>query len=246
MLLSAFKMPLCIPLFRAAWLISGNGETGCRAIVAVRAMKGLQAARVQARLAMRRLPCPRIAAFAGIMEIQAGKCESARAMFIRGRQLGDDPAGRLDLLEILLAAFDPQQEASAVAARLDCRRDLPPYVSKCVNLELIWSGLLRGQHQDARRRATHLLKIEEVPEARMAMWVVESLAGNEAAANAHRDRAQMPSDSQVYLEVLGHAIIGNLEKSRQLLEQLRQSNPKSAELAQRHLQGIREGQPCSR
>lgn len=236
--LSALRMPLCIPLLQAAWRLSGNGEIECRAINVIQVTAGTEPALAEAIRAVGLRPSPQVAATAGLLASAVGNAELAGDMLARGRALGDDPLGRLELLEFVVTSVNRDASRKLVDSLAE-RRDLNPYLTKLVAISLAWRAVLKKQLHDARVRAKRLLEIEEVPDARMVLWAVELQVGNTSAADRHLGRARMSQELKTYYEILGHSSAGNLDQARQLLDQLRQSH---AELALKVEPYVRDAQ----
>ncbi len=240
MLLATLKVPLCVPLLRGAWRISGDGDIGSRAIGAVQAHAGLNVALAEATHAMDHRPSPQVAGLAGLLAIQNQDRELAKDMLARGRELGDDPAGSLDMLEFFTSMEDPKTHEELVA-RLDSRHDLPPMLSIMASMSLASYDVYAGRFDDVRLRAGRILAVRDWPVAQMLMWTVETQAGNHAAADAHRAKAQMPPEQKASCQIVGYAAMGDFAQTRQLLEQLRGSHPETAEAVEERLRNRVEG-----
>lgn len=236
-LLSSLRLPLGLPLLRTAWAVSGDGAIGRIALNQSRQQMGLGAARGLAERWIENRPRPEIAAYAGLMALEQRQPEAARRHLHRARQLGDDPAGMIELLELLLAAEeDDPQVLREVASGLAARRDLSPVVSKLVHSELLWDAMLAGRLDEARARATHILAVEDAPAAEIALWAIARRDRNALAADGHlRRAAKMHPDQRLYYMLLGALAIGSADEAGEMLTALRERNAGLARSAERVL-----------
>jgi len=240
-LCAALQMPIGTALLKAAWLVNGDGETARLALSHVRRAEGLASAREHARRWLARRPRPEVAAYAGLFALEAGDRPAARELLDAGRQLGDDPAGMFELLELMLAAHEDNPLAVRdAAARLVERRDLAPVVSRMVHSELLWDAMLAGRFDEARGRAAHLLAVADDGPAEVALWAL-ARHGRDPSAHAHLQRAsRMAPDQRVYYMLLGALSIGQVDEAREMLPTLRERNAGLARNAEQLL-GAGEG-----
>jgi hypothetical protein len=220
---AALKAPLCVPLLKAAWIMSGSGETGRAALSAVRQHRGLEAARGQAAVWLARRPRPEIAAAAGLFAAEAGDLDDARRLLARGRESGTDRTGMLDLLEFTIVLRSGESAPAVdLARRFELRRDLPPLLSQAARTELLWDAMLNGRFEEAERRAASLLAVNDVAEAELALWALALRRGDAAAAARHLATTHVvPAAQSVYWQVLGLAAIGRTAEALAGLEQMR-------------------------
>lgn len=217
-----FKLPLCVPFFRAAWAISGDGEQGRLAIYTTRFLVDPNRALAMAMAGMARNPSPQIAAWAGFLSGEQDDLGTAKAMLHEGKKLGLDPSGDLELLALQIAARDPQQDLWEVAWELFSRRDLSPSVSRIVHTELMWAYLLSGQPVEASQLAELSLEIEERGDLRMGMWAAETMFGEDRTAQMHYDRADLPRAMKIHYEIMGRVAMEDTGGIGELLRELRQ------------------------
>lgn len=228
--LSALKMPLCVPLLRTAWRLSGNSEAECKAIQIIQLTAGPEPALAEAVWAMDVRPSSPIAAIAGLLAHGTGDSELAGEMLARGRNRGSDSMGMMEVLEYVVKWPD-RDEFNKYIDSLARRRDLNPYLTKMVTLCLAWREIAGKQLADARRRANRVLEIEEDPQARMILWAIELQVGSAEAAAQHLTKAdKMAQELRTFYEIQGHTYAGNLDQARLLLAEL---GPSNADLAQR-------------
>jgi len=244
-LCAMLHLPADAELLKAAWAVSGDGQTGRMALAHIRARMGLSLARAQADLWTQRRPRPEITAYAGLLALEQADPASARAYFERGRELGGDPAGMGELLEFMLAAHDDDPDAMrAVARRLALRRDLSPTVSKLVHTELMWDAMLAGRLDEARATAGRLLAVADQASAEVALWAIARHDRNAYAAEIHlRRAAKLPPDQRAYYMALGAASIGQADEAREILAALRERNERLARNAEWLLSGAPSAPP---
>lgn len=217
------NMPLGIWLLKAAWFIGGDGDVARTALAAMHAQQGPDAARAQAALWMARQPRPEVAAFAGLTAIQAGDLDLAQGYLWRGREVGDDPSGMLDILEYLLATLSPvPRAAEELALEFEQRRDLPPNLSRMVLAEVMLDALLGGQFDEAHRRAGRLLAVEHLQSAEMVLWALARRQGDAAQADVHLKRGALPEAERLYYQFVGSLAIGNMDEAMGYLAELRE------------------------
>jgi len=232
------KLPLSVPLLRTAWLLGGDGQVARTTLLAIHHRDGLHAARVQAARWMETSPRAEIAVFAGLMALGAGEVELAEGFLARGQGMGKDRDGLLELLEFGLAGqCGATGSATQLARRMEQQRDLPPVVSRVILNQLLWDAMLDGRHDEARRRAEHLLEVEDMPQAEMALWALAKLHGDQRRADKHLQRAKLASPQKVYFQVLGNLAIRAHADARELLSQLHSLDATLARNAEDFLQG---------
>jgi hypothetical protein len=232
-LAAALKMPLSVPLLKAAWQVGGDGNVALLALANLQRHGGAEAARLQATAWLAERPRPELAAFAGLLAVQAGDLEGAGALLSRGLELGSDRGGMLELLELLIAGhFRSANVLWEVARRLERRRDLSPAVSKFVLRELLGQALFCSRFDEALQRAKHLWSIDEDPLAATTFWAVARHHGEPASFETYFARLRVPPAQRLYLQVLGCLSLGELDEARRLLALLGQTDPGLAETAQ--------------
>lgn len=229
--LSMFKSPLCVPLLRAGWRIGGAAEVECRAIHMIQTTAGPELALAEAVWAMGVRPSPQIAATAGLLANMLGDAATVAEMLARGRALGDDPQGRLDLLEYVVRWPD-RGEFEAYVDSLAQRRDLNPLLTRMVAICLAWREVADKQLALARRRVHRILQIEDLPDAHMVLWAAALQEGNAEAAAVHLGLAErMPPELRTFYEIQGRAYAGDLVGASQLVHELLPRNPALAQRA---------------
>ena len=130
-LASLFKLPVAVPLLEAAWRIGGDGYVANAALANRRRYESTEAVLAKASDWLAQRPCPQIAAYAGLVAMTEGDLDTAQQLLARGRELGDEPRGSLDLLEAcLVCKSDDKAAGDELVARWASRRDLSPAVSE--------------------------------------------------------------------------------------------------------------------
>jgi hypothetical protein len=234
------KLPMDMPLLKAAWYISGNGDTGRGALVAILRHQGPQAAMLQAQLWMQRNPKPEIAAFAGLLTLDAGDLELAKTYLQLGRQAGDEKDGLLDTLEYcIVGRTDGPDTVAQLARQFGTRSDLPADLSKRVLIELLWGDMFQSQWDAAADKAGRLLAVAETPVAQAALWALALRRGDHPAAQKHLAMVKLPTVLRSYYQCLGSAAIGNLQQARDFLAEVNQIDPSLAHRTEAYLRAYK-------
>ena len=218
------RLPVTVGLLKAAWTVGRDGQVGRLALVRMGEHMGRPAARAQAARWLARWPCPEIAAWAGLVALEDGDTEAAAACLSRGREIGDDPGGMLELLELMLAYRRDDAEAlRELAASLERRRDLSPVVRKLVLEELMWQAMLDHRLEEAGRRARFLLEVEDNPAAHMVLWALAKKAGRVHESARHLAATEgLSGPGRLYYRCLANLAIGETEEAGRDLAELRQ------------------------
>lgn len=225
-----------VPL-KLAWRISGDGEIGRMALARMVPQVGQEAALTEAERWLQRCPRPEIAAFAGLLSLEAGKVDEAARLLSLGRELGDDRQGMLEHLELAIAARDPDpDEKKRVVACLQARRDLSPWVKKHVLDVLLWEAMAEGRFDEAGDLAGRILAVEEHPPANVALWALAKRAGDAEAVARHATRAaRQPEEARLYFQCGANAAIGDRAEALGDLARLREIKPDLARLVARDI-----------
>ncbi len=233
-LAAALRMPMGIPFLKAAWSIGGDGDVALSALGFIRQLTGVEAARAQAAEWMAQRPRPEIAAFAGLLALQAGELDAARGFLTQGQAVGQDRGGLLESLEagIVDCSGDPAA-ALELARRLESRRDLGPAVSLAVQNQLLWDAMFRGRFEEAQERADRLWQIDKNPLAATALWALALRGGDESRARRYLKQITLPEAQQLYFRILGCVAIGAADEARHALARLTAVDSSLAERAGR-------------
>jgi hypothetical protein len=232
-LAAMFKLSLEVPLLRTAANISGSGKSRQAAVMAVRRQQGVAPAALLAQSWMRSRPSPEVAAFAGLLALETGDVELAKTCLQQGRQLGTEEAGMLEMLEFFLVGrTEPPEKMIQFAQQLSERSDLPARVSKLVLIEVLWVDMLQKRWEAAAAKADRLLAVANTPEAEAALWAMACQRGNERAAEDHLSRVTLPTVQRAHWLCLGSAAIGERERARGYLEEVRQNDAAMAQRAE--------------
>ena len=235
-LAASFKLPVEVPLLKAAWHISRNGQSGIAALAAVHRQQGVQAATLLVQAWMQSCPRPEIAAFGGLLAIDAGDVELAKAYLQRGRQLGTEQAGTLELLEFFIVIRSGGPDAATqLAQRFSTRSDLPAHLSVMVLTELLWRDMRQGNWEAATAGARHLLAVADAPAAEAALWAMALHRGDGQSAQRHLARVKFPAAQRACYLCMGSDAVGLHEQARGFLEELRQADPALAQRTESYL-----------
>ena len=235
------KLPVSLTLMKAAFAVSGDGDIGRLALVAVYRQMGPDAALAQAAGWMAGRAHAQIAAWAGLMAVDAGRSDEARSYLARAQQLGSDRLGMIEMLEFRIAQCDPDPAAACgVVDRLAGRRDLAPSLTRSVLNVRMWNAMLAGRLDEAQACAQHLLEVDDEPAASMVMWALSRRRGNQRRAAGHlRGAAGAPADLRLQWQCMALAAVGSGDEAAAALAELRQLDPGTAERLEEHL---RKGQ----
>lgn len=184
-------------LYAMAWWLGRDPDAACLALAAANSTSGDQAALAQARHWLQGRTCPAIAAYAGLLALQAARVDLAWNLLQQGKQAGSDRNGMLDLLEWLLVTGTGDGRAvRELARRWASRRDLQPLLTRQVLTTLLWEAVQDQRFDEAHQRAMHLLTIEDVPQAQMALWALAKRDGDIHRADAHLSGRQARAAAQ--------------------------------------------------
>jgi hypothetical protein len=235
-----FQMPASIPLLKAAWRVSADGQVGLKALTAVSNL-GEGAEAIGCALAwIEKYPRVELTSYAGLLAANAGLDDIARNMLIMSQQLGRDKLGLTEMLEFTIAKrYEPLGAACDCARRLETRNDLSPTVSVMVSTELLWEAMLIGRLDEAKRRAEHMLSVGVAPVASVAMAAMASKRGDLMAAAKHMEHAKLPPVEMHYYRFLAACGIGADDEAREQHERLGEYNASLAEYATRQVAAMR-------
>jgi hypothetical protein len=235
-----FQMPVSIPLLKAAWWVSTDGQVGLKALTAV-ANLGENSEAIGCALAwMEKYPRVELAAYAGLLAANAGLDDIARNMLVMCQQLGKDKQGLTELLEFTIAKhYEPLGAAGECARRFENRNDLSPNVSVMISTELLWEAMLTGHLDEVKRRAEHMLSVGVAPVASVAMAAMASKRGDLMAAAKHMEQAKLPPVEMHYYRFLAACGIGADDEAREQHERLGEYNASLAEYATKQVAAMR-------
>ena len=236
--------PLAVTLYKHAWRVSRNSSAGMLALAKLRQSGDESSALLEARRMLEHRPSPDIAAFAGLMELDAGLIAEADANCRLAQRLGGDADGLTELLEFRIVAQDGANATRTweLARRLEQRRDVSPTVSRLAIQEMMWSCLMAGEFDEARRRAALLLEVANDPLAEIVAGVLADRDGKRYLAKKHFARtASLPAKQRLYYRWLASHAVGDPDADA-LLSELRQVDASLADQAAR-LKAAREAQP---
>lgn len=239
--LALVNVPLDCQLLRIAWRIGGNERIGQQALMKVESRRGLIPAMELGFKWMATRPSPGIAGLMGLRAMKMGDQDTSRSLYTQGRQLGDDPSGLLDLLEVffVLDEHDDGQTAE-LFQRFEARRDLTPAVSRLVATEHLWFDMLAGRFGEACRRAEWMLEISDSASAEMALWALAEHRDDAPRSQVHWQRAGSDEGGRLYYQAFGLASIGREDEARDLIPTVRNVQAGSAAQLERML-AEREG-----
>ena len=244
-LVAMFSPPQAVSLYAAAWTLAGSPHTAMLALQTIKNALGPEAMLAQAELWMARRPQAEIGAFAGLTALNLGDTAGAADWHDRARRSGHDSTGIADLLGYLLALAADGSQATRLARELSARRDLGPTLARLIREELLWDDFFAGRHDQARRRAEHLLAIQKHLPASAAMWALESLRGRPGAAYAHLMLTEeFPPENRLYWQCLASTALGDPAQTQRLLEQLDAASESAAQAARETILE-RTARPCA-
>ena len=232
-LLGMLKSPSCMPFLKAAWSIGRNENMGLVALVKIQQLESIQSARTQAAAWLASDPCPGIAAFAGLLALDAGDLEDAARCRDLCLGLGGDRKGLIEWLELMLANKNNNDQASAdLHQRLALRTDLSPLVSKYL-LEISVIEALFGKNWiDAEIPAKRLWSIEDNPWAATAFWVLDRQNGKSEDFQNYIKKIKLTPGQVIFFQTAAWSVIGEMEQARQSFDLLRQTDAALADLLQ--------------
>ncbi|MGA2033434.1 MAG: hypothetical protein ABSG68_14360 [Thermoguttaceae bacterium] len=222
-LAAMLQQPLSLSLFQAAWFLGGDP----RVAVSILAQTQRQGAAAALELADRWLvhrPLSQIAAFAGLLALQAGDVDRARRYLQQAQALDPDPDGRTELLALAMAECSGDSEATLKIARdWEDRNDLSAEVRLMVCNELLWDAMFHERLEEVERRAEHLWSISDNPLAAAAFWALAKRRGEEhSAARRYWSRIKLPPPQAAFYRILGSIAVGTPAEARLLLPKLRE------------------------
>lgn len=234
-LLLSLGMPIGFRLLRAAWWIGGDGGVAAILVNHILKTAGPDAALSAAENWMASRPRVEIAALAGLLCLQTERRDEARSHLDSGRQLGSDPDGSLDLLELLLAMHgDDDALAAELLARFEARNDLSATVRKLVINERMWQTLLTKDFGRAAQYADRLLAVADDPQASLAMWAIDQQAGRTDRARQHlAGAAAMDPVQRLHRQYLCCVAIGLTEEAQNILAEMSEHQPELVAHAQK-------------
>ena len=221
---SLFNAELAGRLFFLVWRLTRNGDHGLSALGQYGKCTPPDVVLARAEQMVQEHPSPELAAFAGMLEMQVRHdLAKAREHLNRAKELGGDPKGITELLEFQITDGESSVRGTReLAEDLAVRRDLSPTITRLVLEFLALGDLLRGDHDHARSRAEHLLKVSRNPKAEIILWALAERAGNAPEAQACLVRSTgMPPAHRLYYQALACRGIGRRDQAEDMLASLR-------------------------
>ncbi len=234
-----FKQPLCAGLLAKAYEIGGNPNTAAIALASASHFQPVAQAVSLASRWMRTNPHATVAAFGGLLALQAGDEHSARDFFQTAKKMGTEPTGTIDQLEICLTQLDRTgRESLELAERMERRNDLPPLAAVWSKRVRMFDALRRGDIKRAWQYAKFMTSINDDPEAELVMWAYYMQRGDQTGADIHlAGAASLPADQRLHYQAVACKAIGQNDLARQYAEQLREYNPSAADELLQYLAG---------
>jgi hypothetical protein len=232
-MLGMLKSAVCVPLLKAAWWIGRNENMGIVALVKIQKLESIQSARSQAAVWLASDPCPGMAAFAGLLALDAGDFEDAARCRDLCLELGGDRQGLIEWLELILAGKNnDDQAATDLHQRLAMRTDLSPIVSKYL-LEISVIKALFGKNWiEAESPAKRLWSIEDNPWAATAIWALNRQNGKSEDFQNYFKRIKLTPGQAIFFQTAALFITGQLEQARHSFDSLRQTDAALADSLQ--------------
>jgi hypothetical protein len=235
-LLGMLKSALCVPFLKAAWRIGRNENMGMVALFKIQQLESAQAARIQAAAWLASDPCPGMAAFAGLLAVDAGDLEDAARCRNLCLELGGDSKGLIEWLELALADKKNDDQATEdLHRRLALRKDLSPLVSKFLLERFLIKSLLERNWSETANRAKRLWSIEDNPWAATAIWALNRQYGKSEDFQNYIKRIKLNPGQVLFFKTAALFVVGELEQARQSFESLRQTNVALADLLQAYV-----------
>jgi hypothetical protein len=232
-LLGMLKLPLCLPFLKAAWSIGRIENMGIVALVKIQQMESIQAARNQAAAWLASDPCPEIAAFAGLLAVDAGDLTDAARCRDLCLELGPDRQGLTEWLELTIAAKNnDDQAAEDLYQRLATRTDLSPLVSKYLMEIFLVKALLGRNWIEAEARAKRLWSIEDNPWAATAIWAINWKYGKAEEFQKFIQKIKLNPGQVLFFQTAALCACGDMEQARCSFDSLKQTDANLAELLQ--------------
>ena len=227
-------------LIKLAWRITGNVDYGLMALGEFHKHEGPAASLREAQQWMDSSPQAAVAGWFGLRALEEGDLDGARAYLDLCNSLEGRSPGVAEMLEYQIAACGGDGAAwTEVARRLEQQRDLPPGLSKMIHTELLWVAVFGGRLDEARRRAEHILQIEDEPRANTAMWAMALRDGEAGRADRFRQRALrspgLERDHRLYYEAAACEAVGLRDEAGEILAELRQHNVDLAEAVRQRM-----------
>jgi hypothetical protein len=199
-----FQTPLSVSLFKAAWLISADGQTGFTAMTVMTKYAPPSQVIACALGWMEKTPRVEIAAYAGFLAAMEGDERTARDMLARCGDFDKDHIGLIEMLDYSIAQrFEPLGSATACARRLETQDDVSPTVSVMIHTELLWDDMLSRRFDEVKRRSDLMLAVGPAPGASIAAAGIARRQGNESRALQHDDQAmKLPREQWYYFHFL--------------------------------------------
>ena len=212
-LLGMLKSASCLPFLKAAWWIGRNENMGLVALVKIQQLESAQSARIQAAAWLASDPCPGMAAFAGLLALDAGDLDDAGRCRDLCLELGGDRQGLIEWLELILADKNNNGQAAAdLHQRLAMRTDLSPLVSKSL-LEISVIKALFGKNWiDAESPAKRLWSIEDNPWAATAFWALNRQNGKSEDFQNYLKKIKLTPGQVIFFQTAALFISGEMSR----------------------------------
>ncbi|OHB72782.1 MAG: hypothetical protein A2V70_12385 [Planctomycetes bacterium RBG_13_63_9] len=236
-LAAMWNMPVSVPLLKGAWHLSGDANVAVVALSAIERHASREAAQAQAAAWLATRPSSQLVAYAGLLAVQAEQWEQAQILLARGLELGPDPAGLLELLEVSIPSSDGRDAATTeLARRFELRKDLSPPVSKIIHTTLLWNAVFSGRFEEAQRRANWLWSIEDDPSAATTFWVLAKRRGSEDSLDEYLGRIRLTAPQRLFFEAMGLVAVNATDEAREVLAALSEFKPSLANIVRTTLE----------
>jgi hypothetical protein len=234
-LLGMLKSTLCLPLLKAAWLIGRNESMGLVALVMIQKLESAQSAQNQAAAWLASDSCPGMAAFAGLLAVDANDLEEAARYRDLCLELGGDRQGLIEWLELnIVVKNNDDQAAENLLQRLQMRTDLSPIVSKWLLERSLIKTLLGRNLTEAEKHAKRLWSIEDNAWAATALWAINRQHGKSEDFQQYLKKIIINPEQVLFFKTAAMFVCGELEQARNSLESLRQTDATLANLLQEY------------
>ena len=232
-MLGMLKSAVCVPFLKAAWWIGRNENMGIVAIVKIQQIESIQSARTQAAVWLASDPCPGMAAFAGLLALDAGDLEEAARCRDLCLELGGDRQGLIEWLELNIAVKkNDDQAAEDLLQRLQMRTDLSPPVSKSLLERSLIRALFGRNWIEAEKYAKRLWSIEDNPWAATAIWTLNRQNGKSEDFQNYFKRIKLTPGQAIFFQTVAMFITGQHDQARHSFDSLRQTDAALADSLQ--------------
>jgi len=229
-----FSRLLSARMYHLAWVIGHDEMMGLAVLAKSLPVVGPDLVRVMSAQMLEKHRSPSIAAYSGLLAMEAGDLEEAGRLMEMAKERKGDPQCLTELLEFQLASAraENDEEIWNLSMEMSQRRDLSPTAKKLAMVCLIWTEMWRGQFDRARERAEFILSIEDDPQMETILEAIHvSNDQFEAAQVCARRASSAPPANRLYWQALACYAVGLRELGEESLLELEKYNVTTAQQA---------------